>query len=102
MAGPPPPPVRAVAPAEHRLVGHAFSLEVVEQDAGPRPFGKADPVLALVVQVMLVDGEEGQVGLAPDQPLPGGKPQQLLEARRKKNDDAAPRRTVLDLEGVRM
>lgn len=73
--------VMPVAPVPPPLFPRPCSLEVVEQDPRPRPLGMAYAVLALVVQVVLVDGEKGQVRLAPDQPLPGRKPQQLLDAR---------------------
>lgn len=69
-----------------RLSLRAPSLEFVEDDTGPRPVGKAHAVLALVVQVVLVDGQEGQVRLAADQPLASRKPQQLLETRQQTND----------------
>lgn len=57
------------------------SLEVIEHDAAPGAFGKADTVLPLVVQVVLIDGEEGQVRFAPDQSFSGREPQQFLRAR---------------------
>lgn len=44
----------------------ASSLEIVEHNSVPRSFGKADAVLTLVVQVVLVDREKGRVRLAPD------------------------------------
>lgn len=51
-----------------------LSLEVVEHDAAPGAFGKADTVLPLVVEIVLIDGEERQVRLAPDQRLSGREP----------------------------
>ncbi len=45
--------------------GPQISLQIVQHDASPRSFGTADAILPLVVQVVLVDGKEGEVRLAP-------------------------------------
>ena len=50
------------------------SLEVVKHDAVPRSFGTTNAVLPLVVEVVLVDGEEGQVRLASAQAFPRREP----------------------------